>query len=256
MRYWYHYIVSKVPEGYRVRVFHPDKKTLTEKKTYSTANLTLLHGPYEAFWDDGSIRSQGTYQYGRKQGMWVESEPGKGKSSSGNYLNQHKEGEWIQLDSNGLVESIYTYHDDKRHGKFFEYDANGMKANEGIYRNDTLMGQLLKRPETSKPYLKSCQETLLGDVYLCSETTFNANIFSSLKYPPKAKAMGIEGAAFIQWDVLPDGSVDNIRVPQSLSDDIEKEILRVFRANDKWIPAYRDGKPVKYTMSSTINFRL
>ncbi len=83
LRYWYHYIVSKVDEGYKVRIFHPDKKVLTEERTYSTPALTLLHGPYKRYWDDGSIRDQGFYQFGRRHGGWLECEPGKGKSSSG-----------------------------------------------------------------------------------------------------------------------------------------------------------------------------
>src|SRR4026208_211088 len=56
LRYGYYYIVSKVPEGFRVRVFHPEKKTLVEEKIYSTPALTLPHGFYESWWDDGSIR--------------------------------------------------------------------------------------------------------------------------------------------------------------------------------------------------------
>lgn len=256
IRYGYYYIVSTIPEGYRVRVYHPDKKTLTEKKTYSTSNLTLLHGSYESYWDDGSIRSQGIYQFGRKHGMWAESEPGKGKSSSGTYLNQRKEGQWTQLDTNGLIESIYTWHDDLRHGKFFLYDSTGKKANEGIYRADTLISELFKQPVTTKPFLKSCQEYVYGDVYACTESTLGATLYSNLRYPPQAKAMKLEGSAWVQWDVMPDGSVQNIRVPQSLSDEIEKEIRKSLRLNETWVPAYRDGKAVKYTMNLPVNFKL
>jgi TonB family protein len=256
IRFGYHYIVSTVPEGYRVRVFHPDKKTLTEMKTYSTSNLTLLHGPYESYWDDGSIRAQGIYQYGRKHGMWLESEPSKGKSSSGMYFNQRKEGQWTQLDTNGLIESVYNWHDDTRHGKFFLYDSMGNKTNEGIYRADTLISELFKQPVTIKPYLTSCEENIFSDVYVCTETTVASTLYTNLKYPAKAKAMKIEGVAVVQWDIMPDGSVTNIRVPQSLSDEIEKEILRALKLNERWVPALKDGKPVKYTMTLPVNFRI
>lgn len=256
LRYGYNYIVTQVPEGYRVRVFHPDKKTLIEDKTCSTPALTLLHGPCRRFWDDGSIREQGEYQYGRKHGIWVESEPGRGKASSGLFLNQRKEGEWVQLDSSGLVESIYTWKDDQRHGKFFLFDTNGQKINEGIYRADTLVAELFKRPVMQKPYLKSCEHPMYGNVYTCSESTLLQAIYLNLRYPSKAKANKIEGAALVQFDIEANGSITHLRVPQGLCNEIEEECKRVFKSMPEWVPARKDNQPVRYTMSIPINFRI
>jgi TonB family protein len=256
IRYGYHYIVSTIPEGYRVRVFHPDKKVLTEVETYSTENLTMLHGPYESYWDDGSIREQGIYQFGKKHGTWVESQPGRGKSSSGLYDTERKEGEWTQLDTNGLVESIYTWHDNQLHGKFFLYDSSGKKINEGIYQNDSVVGSLYKMPVITKPYLKNCQPVQGVDLNECTMASLANTFKTNIKYPSVAKDKKIEGIAVIQWDVMPDGTVAHVRVPQSLSDQIEKECLRVFKMIGKWVPAYKDGQPIKYTMSLPIDFRL
>ena len=256
IRYGYHYIVSTIPEGYKVRVFQPDKKVLTEIKTYSTSNLTLLHGPFQSYWDDGSIRSQGIYQYGRKHGMWVESEPGRGKSSSGHYASELKDGEWTQLDTNGLIESIYTWKDGKLNGKFFLFDSTGQKKNEGIYQADTLVGELSKHPVIIKPYLRSCVDKLPGDVNECTASALASIVYTNLKYPKEAREHKIEGTAIVQWDVLADGTVSNIRVPQSLSNEIEKECIRVFKLTGRWVPASENGRPVKYTMSGPITFRL
>ncbi len=256
IRYGYYYIVSTVPEGYRVRVFHPEKKVLTEVKSYSTDNLTLLHGPYESYWDDGSIRAQGIYQFGRKHGNWVESQPGRGKSTSGLYDTERKEGEWTQLDTNGLIESIYTYHDNKLHGKFYLYDSAGKKINEGIYQNDTIVGELYKEPFITKPYLKGCQSVAGVNLDDCTAASLANTFKNNLKYPSVAKEKRIEGTAVVQWDVMPDGSVDHIRVPAALSDQIEKECRRVFKLVGKWVPAYKNGQPVKYTMSVPVQFYL
>lgn len=256
LRYGYYYVVSQVPEGYKVRVFHPDKKTLTEEKIYSTPSLTLLHGFYKSYWDDGSIREQGTYQYGRKHGLWVEAEPGKGKSASGEYDNHRKEGLWTQLDSNGMVESVYNFHDDRRHGKFFLYNAAGDKTNEGLYRNDTLIAELFKQPLFTKPYIQNCKVELVPDVYQCSDNVVIQYVYSELKYPSSAKEHRIEGKAVAQWDVNADGSISNIRVPKAISDDIEKEILRVLAKLPSWKPGTKDGVPVRQTVSLPVNFKL
>jgi protein TonB len=256
IRYGYHYIVSSFPDGYKVRLFHPDKKVLTEERTYSTSSLTLLHGSYKNYWDDGSIRAFGTYQFGRKHGNWLECEPGKGKSSSGDYINQKKEGIWTQLDTNGMIESVYHWRDGKLHGKFFEYDAFGLKTNEGIYRNDTLLSQLFKKPDVQKPYLQICQGGNLSLIYACTEVTLIQKVNATLKDPSNARQKGIEGAVLVQWDIMPDGSVKNMRVPQGLSNEIETECLRVLSQVTDWVPASKEGIAIPWTMSIPINFRL
>lgn len=256
IRYGYHYVVSTPPVGFRVRVFHPDLKTMTEEKNYSTSALTLLHGEYRSWWDDGSIREQGFYQYGRKHGIWLEKEPDQGKSASGEYLNQRKEGLWTQLDTNGMVESVYNWHDGKRHGKFFLYDSAGEKVNEGLYRNDTLIAELFKMPKIVKPYLKSCEKDEFLTLDACTDATLSQYIYSTLKYPAKARKNKIEGGVVAQWDIAPDGKVHNIRVPQSLSNEIRDEVLRVLNNMPEWAPAKRDGVPIEWTVTLPINFSL
>lgn len=255
-RYGAYYVVTTMPNTYRVRVFHPEKKVMTEDCFYSTPALTLPHGECKKYWDDGTIREQGIYQYGRKHGTFVEVEPGRGKSVSGMYVNHRKEGEWTQLDTSGLIESIFTWHDDQRHGKFYLFDSNGQKTNEGLYRADTLIAELFKRPVLEKPYLKSCENSMVGDKYACTEATLVQLVYSNLKYPASAKAMKLEGTAVVQWDILANGALANLRVPQALSNDIEAACRRVFRTMPQWVPARKDGVPVKYTMSLPITFKL
>ena len=256
IRYWYSYIVSEIPEGFKVRVFHPEKKTLIEEKEYSTSALTLLHGDYKSWWDDGSIRAQGIYQYGRKHSVWLESEPGHGKSISGEYLNDRKEGQWTQLDTNGVIESVYTYKDGLRHGKYYLYDSTGQKTNEGLYSADTLISELFKRPVIALPHLKSCEPVLAGNANKCSMDGIAQYVYTNLEYPAHAKKMYITGFAVAQWDVYPDGSVKNLRVPQALSDEIEAEIRKVLKKMPDWEPATKDGKPIKWTVSLPIEFNL
>lgn len=256
IRYGYNYVVSTDPNGFRVRIFHPDLKTMTEEKNYSTAALTLLHGEYKSWWDDGSIREQGFYKYGRKHGIWLEKEPDQGKSASGEYHNEHKDGLWTQLDTNGMVESVYNWKDGKKHGKFFLYNAAGEKINEGLYKNDTLVAELFKLPEMKKPYLKSCEDDAISDVNTCTELALPQYIYSELRYPSQARKNKIEGSVIAQWDVAVDGSVQNIRVPQSLSKEIKEEVIRVLERMPAWRPATREGVPVKKTVTLPINFRI
>lgn len=254
IRYGYYYVVSTVPEGFRVRVFHPDEKVMTEEKTYSTSALTLLHGEYKGWWDDGSFREQGFYQYGRKHGTWLEKEPGQGKSASGEYANDRKDGLWTQLDTNGMIESVYTWKDGKRHGKFLLYDGFGQKVNEGLFKNDTLISELFKQPVMVKPYLRSCENGDFMDVETCTDIMLPQYLYSTVKYPSEARKNKIQGSVFAQWDVLADGTVTNIRVPQSLSNEIKNEVIRVLSRMPAWAPGTKDGKPIKWTVSLPVRF--
>ncbi len=254
LRYGYYYIVSQVPEGYRVRVFQPEKKILTEDKIYSTPALTLMHGFYESWWDDGSIREQGIYQYGRKNSVWLEHEPGLGQSSSGEYIDNRKEGIWTQLDSNGMVEAVYNYKNGKLHGKYFLYDSTGQKINEGLYKSDTLIAELFKQPTIALPYLKSCASN--SDIYGCSDATLAQYIYSNLRYPAEARKKGIHGSAYAEWDVMPNGSITNIRIPQTLNNDIEAECRRLLKNMPQWMPAQKNGLEIKRTVSLAIDFKL
>jgi len=256
LRYWYHYVVSKIPGGFRVRVFHPEKLTLIEQKTYSTSALTLLHGPYKSFWDDGSIRTQGAYRYGIMHGSWLECEPGKGKSSCGPYSNNHKEGIWTHMDTTGLMEYVYSWEDGARHGKYYEYDTLGHKINEGIYKGDTLVSMVHNRSLVQRPYLRSCQSEVVSELSDCTDALLYQLVMKELKYPAQSRQLGIEGQAVVQWDVMPDGTTTHFRVPRSLSNEIGKACLDAFPTHEEWLPATLDGKPVKYTMSLPINFSL
>ncbi len=256
LRYWYHYVVSKVPGGYRVRVFQPDRLTLIEQKTYCNSALTMLHGPYKSFWDDGSIRTQGAYHKGKMHESWLECEPGKGKSSCGRYSNNQKQGVWTYMDTTGLMEYVYSWEDGSRNGKYYEYDTLGHKINEGIYRVDTLVSMVHNRSLVKRPYLLSCQSEEETELSACTEARLNQLVMEDIKYPPQSRELGIEGQAVVQWDVLPDGKATNFRVPRTLSDEIGKACLDAFPNQEEWLPATLDGKPVKYTMSLAINFSL
>lgn len=92
--------------------------------------------------------------------------------------------------------------------------------------------------------------------YTCSDATLIQKINASLKYPANARQNGIEGSVLVQWEVMPDGTVKNMRVPQGLSNEIETECLRVLSSMTDWVPASKEGIAIPWTMSLPINFQL
>jgi len=101
-----------------------------------------------------------------------------------------------------------------------------------------IMGQAYS---PAKPY----GETKLVNDFICSEVT----------YPDAALEQGQEGNVTLVFHVKPDGTVTDIRIKESISEDLDREALRVFRLL-QWEPAIRLGNPVESEEEFTIKFNI
>jgi protein TonB len=252
LRYGYYYIVSKRSTGFAVRVFHPDKKVLTGIESYSTPELNLLHGPCTRFWDDGSIREQGSYQFGRRHGLWLECQPESGKARSGMYLNDKRDGLWTQVDSAGQVEFTQMYLDGLRHGKYFKYDSTGAKVNEAIYRADTLVSSLFPLPGERLPILRECLDE--ADPPACTNARLREWMLKEMHFPQEARQAGLGGTVVMMWEVQADGRAGNLRIPHAVCDAFEDECRRIFDTLPPWAPGTIAGQPAKMTVTLPVKF--
>ena len=90
----------------------------------------------------------------------------------------------------------------------------------------------------------------------------DANEFSMwvnehLVYPDAAKKAGIQGRMILQFTVMPDGSMGDVKVLRGLSPELDAEALRVLNSCDlKWTPGVQDGKAVKVNYIFPIVFKL
>ena len=87
--------------------------------------------------------------------------------------------------------------------------------------------------------------------------TFSKWINSNLKYPEEAKAAGASGRVVLQFSIMPDGSVANVRVLRSSGNDaLDAEGVRVLSSSPKWKPGIQRGSPVKVTYTFPVIFGL
>lgn len=78
----------------------------------------------------------------------------------------------------------------------------------------------------------------------------------NMQYPVLASAQGIQGTVHLQFVVNTDGSIDEVNVMRSPDPILSKEAIRLVKKMPKWIPASRDGQPLKSRFNLPINFRL
>jgi TonB family protein len=75
-------------------------------------------------------------------------------------------------------------------------------------------------------------------------------------YPPMAKKKGIQGDVIIQFFVDTVGEVVDIKVYKSVHPLLDQEAIRVVKKMKKWVPAQKDGQPIKVDFKLPFVFRL
>ena len=87
-----------------------------------------------------------------------------------------------------------------------------------------------------------------GDVY--------AWLTEHIQYPKKCQEQGILGIVSVQFMILPDGSITDVKGLRGPDKELIKEAERVVRSMPKWEPATMGGKPVRMRHVLPVLFRL
>ncbi len=78
----------------------------------------------------------------------------------------------------------------------------------------------------------------------------------SVRYPEKALKAGTQGRVIVNFIVEADGSISNANVQKGVSEELDKEALRVIESMPKWIPGMQNGKAVRVYYALPVTFRL
>lgn len=81
-------------------------------------------------------------------------------------------------------------------------------------------------------------------------------IKSNLGYPTKSYYNNIEGTVIISAEIGRDGSISNIKVKQSVNEELDKEAKRVVTNMPRWKPASKEGSYIRSTVDIPIKFQL
>lgn len=86
--------------------------------------------------------------------------------------------------------------------------------------------------------------------------TFRNWVNSNLRYPESARKNNIQGVVYVDFDVLSDGNVRNIKIVKSPDPYLSKETRRVISMSPAWIPAYQEGSPKSFKFHLPVIFKL
>ena len=81
-------------------------------------------------------------------------------------------------------------------------------------------------------------------------------MLQNLKYPKDAENAGASGTVRVHFIVEKDGTLTDVKVPESVHPALDAEGIRVIKGMPKWTPAQLKGKAVRSKMMLAIPFRL
>ena len=95
------------------------------------------------YFPNGDKEQEGTYEDGKKDGLWIQWYPNGEKWTEIHYDNGEKEGEMVVYFKSGKVNYKSNYKNNRPHGEWIYYDGRGNKKKKVVY--DT--GEIVSKKE-------------------------------------------------------------------------------------------------------------
>jgi antitoxin component YwqK of YwqJK toxin-antitoxin module len=103
-------------------VLFSDTLMVKEEFTYKNG---ILHGKALAWYQNGQIRRQGSYNMGQISGKWEFWDENGNKTVEAFYKNDMLDGSYISLYSNGRIKEKGWFESNKRTGQWYYYNEMG-----------------------------------------------------------------------------------------------------------------------------------
>lgn len=82
------------------------------------------------------------------------------------------------------------------------------------------------------------------------------HLYENLKYPPEAKAEGVQGKVILRFVITAEGKVADVTIVRGVHPLLDQEAVRVMNTVPDWIPGKQGGRTVDVYYSVPINFAL
>jgi protein TonB len=175
-------------------------------------------------------------------------------TSQGNYLNDKREGKWKTnyLYSDTLW-SVSYYNNGAVDGTDTLFFVSGNIRRTETYKNDEwVSGKCFDTNGREIPYYPyQVDPKFPGGVEAISNF-----IAKEVNYPKAARNKGVEGRVLVGFVIETDGSLSDIKIIQSVAEELDNEALRVINKMPKWTPGKLDNQPARFSYTQPISFQL
>ena len=81
-------------------------------------------------------------------------------------------------------------------------------------------------------------------------------VTENFRYPDECERRHVSGTVEVKFTIEKSGDVSAVSILKGIDETIDEELVRIFRAMPAWIPATRNGEPVRYIVSMPITLKL
>lgn len=220
---------TKIAETSYLKYDTPPPASMNFVKSHSTQKGFMLDGPRKEWHENGNLKLEENYSYGLITGtkkQWYED--GKPYYEV-NYKNDLQDGEFLVWWESGKLKRKSMYADDKLvTGECFDENGNTVDYYEFWVQPDYPGG--------------------INEARKFVGQNFN--------YPASAIRSGVNGTVIVKFVVEKDGSLSDFGISRSMTEDIDREAIRVVKRLRNWTPGAIDGKPVRVQYNLPIRLAL
>ncbi len=173
--------------------------------------------------------------------------------------------------------NYYPYHEKKLHGKLKGWYESGEIQKDIDYENGELNGQLLtywRNGQLKRQDIYRSGKLSEGAVWDSAgskiqyydyeimpqfpggEKQLFKHLGKNIRYPKRSRNRGIQGKVMVRFVIEEDGRLSNIRVIESVNEELDAEAVRVIKMMPRWEPGKQDGENVRVTYNLPIKFTL
>ena len=81
-------------------------------------------------------------------------------------------------------------------------------------------------------------------------------ILDNFEFPEESKKRNVRGKVEIEFTIEKSGDISSVSIISGLDTEVDKELVRVFKAMPMWTPATKNGMPVRYKVTMPISLKL
>jgi|JI10StandDraft_1071094.scaffolds.fasta_scaffold141633_2 TonB family protein len=169
------------------------------------------------------------------------------------YENRILDGKKKEWNEEGKLIRIINYKLDKKDGELITFWENDTIKRIDNYKEDSLIN--------GKCYNIKGEEIEYFDYFILPQFPGGKGelknfLSKEIAYPRSAQENEISGRVLVEFNVKLDGSIYNIRIKESVDNDLDNEAIRVVQLMPKWIPGLLDGIPVNTSFTLPIKFTI
>jgi TonB family protein len=247
-------------------VFYIDyygKKTNKEKAEFLRKQF-LQDGKWTVndYYLNGVLQMTGIYKNNRfkkKNGLFIYYSDNGKVSSYINYQNNIKNGLYKDFNKDGVLQTEGFYKKGKNEGLWKWYYTNGQACSEEIYRDGVLISYTFYNEngeKTKEGIITSESKNVIGEEpeFVGGLDSLYAYLSKETIYPIEAKNNNIQGKVKVQFFVGKDGTIEDVKIIQSVHRLLDEEALRVVSSMPNWKPGRFHNLPIRYRYVLPINF--